>query len=142
MSKAKQGDAVKVHYTGKLEDGTVFDSSENREPLAFELGAGQMIKGFENAVTGLSVGEKTTVSIEPAEAYGEKREDMILKVSKTEIPGDIPTEVGTRLSINQSNGQQIPATITEADEESITLDANHPLAGQKLIFDIEMVSID
>jgi peptidylprolyl isomerase len=131
-----------VHYTGKLEDGTVFDSSQNREPLAFELGAGQMIKGFENAVTGLGIGEKTTVSIEPAEAYGEKREDMILKVAKTEIPGDIPTEVGTKLSINQSNGQQIPATITDADEESITLDANHPLAGQKLIFDIEMVSIN
>ncbi len=141
MSKAETGNSVAVHYTGKLEDGTVFDSSENREPLSFKIGEGQMIKGFENAVMGMGIGEKTTVSLEPTEAYGERSEERVLKVPKTEVPQDIPTEIGTQLSINQSNGQQIPAIITDADAESITLDANHPLAGKKLIFDIEMVEI-
>ncbi len=142
MSKAETGNSVAVHYTGKLEDGTVFDSSENREPLSFKLGEGQMIKGFENAVLGMAIGEKTTVSLEPKEAYGERTEDRILQVPKSDVPKDIPTEIGTQLSINQSNGQQIPAVITDADAESITLDANHPLAGKKLIFDIEMVEIN
>ncbi|QNL21796.1 peptidylprolyl isomerase [Hyphobacterium sp. CCMP332] len=141
MSKAETGNSVAVHYTGKLEDGTVFDSSENREPLSFKLGEGQMIKGFENAVMGMAIGDKTTVSLEPKEAYGERSEERILQVPKSDVPNDIPTEIGTQLSINQSNGQQIPAVITDADAESITLDANHPLAGKKLIFDIEMVEI-
>ncbi|MEQ8360625.1 MAG: peptidylprolyl isomerase [Cytophagales bacterium] len=141
MSKAETGNSVAVHYTGKLEDGTVFDSSENREPLSFKLGEGQMIKGFENAVMGMAIGDKTTVSLEPKEAYGERSEDRILQVPKSDVPNDIPTEIGTQLSINQSNGQQIPAIITDANAESITLDANHPLAGKKLIFDIEMVEI-
>ncbi len=142
MAKAQEGNAVTVHYTGKLEDGTVFDSSINREPLGFTLGQGQMIKGFENAVMGMAIGDKTTISIEPSEAYGERSEDMILKVPKKDIPNDIPTDIGTEISINQANGQQIPAVITDADANSITLDANHPLAGKTLIFDIEMVTID
>lgn len=141
MSKAETGKSVAVHYTGKLEDGTVFDSSENREPLSFKIGEGQMIKGFENAVMGMGIGEKTTVSLEPTEAYGERSDERVLKVPKNDVPEDIPTDIGTQLSINQQNGQQIPAVITDADSESITLDANHPLAGKKLIFDIEMVEI-
>lgn len=142
MSKAKTGDAVSVHYTGKLEDGTIFDSSISREPLAFEIGKGQMIPGFEKAVMGMEVGEKTTVTLAPEDAYGERMEDRIVKFDKSQIPGDIPTDIGTQLSINQPNGQQIPAIVTDADETSITLDANHPLAGKALVFDIEMVSIN
>ena len=101
MSKAETGNSVAVHYTGKLEDGTVFDSSVNREPLAFKIGEGQMIKGFEEAVLGMEVGQKTTVSLEPKDAYGDRSQDRILKVPKKDVPGDIPTDIGTQLSINQ-----------------------------------------
>lgn len=142
MSKAETGNSVAVHYTGKLEDGTVFDSSENREPLAFKIGEGQMIKGFEEAVLGMEVGQKTTVSLEPEDAYGDRSQDRILKVPKKDVPSDIPTDIGTQLSINQENGQQVPAIIMDADADSITLDANHPLAGKTLVFDIEIVSIN
>jgi peptidylprolyl isomerase len=141
MSQAKQGDTVKVHYTGKLQDGNVFDSSENREPLEFTLGAGNMIPGFEQAVQGMNIGDKKTAEIPSEQAYGEKREDMIISVPRENVPGDIEPEVGQQLAIQQQEGQQVPVTVTEVSEEKVVLDANHPLAGKDLVFEIELVEI-
>jgi peptidylprolyl isomerase len=141
MSQAKQGDTVKVHYTGKLQDGNVFDSSENREPLEFTLGAGNMIPGFEQAVQGMNIGDKKTAEIPSEQAYGEKREDMIISVPRENVPGDIEPEVGQQLAIQQQGGQQVPVTVTEVSEEKVVLDANHPLAGKDLVFEIELVEI-
>ena len=141
MSQAKKGDTVKVHYTGKLQDGSVFDSSANREPLQFTLGGGNMIPGFEQAVLGMDVGDKKTAEIPSTQAYGEKREDMIISVPKENVPGDISPEVGQQLAIQQQGGQQVPVTVTEVTDEKVVLDANHPLAGKDLIFDIELVEI-
>ncbi len=142
MSKATNGSKVKVHYTGRLEDGTVFDSSANREPLEFTVGGGQMIKGFDVAVNGMTIGDKKSVNIPSAEAYGEARADMILDVPREQVPADITPEVGMQLSLSQPDGQQVPVVITHVDDAKITLDANHPLAGKDLIFDIELVSMD
>lgn len=142
MSKVKEGDTVKVHYTGTLENGEVFDSSENREPLEFTLGQGQLIPGFEKAVTGLAVGDSTTVDIPSDEAYGEVREDLILSVPKTQLPEDIEPQVGMQLQVNQPDGQPVPVRITDVSDEVLTLDANHPLAGQNLKFKIELVEVD
>lgn len=142
MTVAKSGNTVKVHYTGKLKDGTVFDSSLQRnEPLEFTLGEGNMIAGFEKAVDGMKVGDSTVADIPVAEAYGEVREDMILEVPKKDVPENITPEVGQRLAVQQQNGQSIPVTISKVSEESITLDANHPLAGKDLVFEIELLEI-
>ncbi len=141
MSKVKDGDTVKVHYTGKLtEDGTVFDSSEEREPLEFTLGEGQLIPGFEEAVIGMEVGENTTVDITSEDAYGERREDLELEVSKSDLPDNIDPQVGMQLQMQQQeNGQAIPVQITDVEEEYVKLDANHPLAGKDLTFEIELI---
>lgn len=141
MSLPKKGDTVKVHYTGKLKDGSVFDSSANREPLAFTLGGGNMIPGFEQAVEGMDVGERKTAEIPSGQAYGEKRQDMIITVPRENVPGDINPEVGQQLAIQQQGGQQVPVTVTEVNDEQVVLDANHPLAGKDLIFEIELVEI-
>lgn len=141
MSKVKDGDTVKVHYTGTLENGEVFDTSENREPLEFTLGQGQLIPGFEKAVTGLAVGESTTVDIPSAEAYGEAREDLIISVPKNQLPEDVEPQIGMQLQVNQPNGQPVPVRITAIGDEDLTLDANHPLAGQDLTFKIELVEV-
>ncbi|WP_422354685.1 FKBP-type peptidyl-prolyl cis-trans isomerase [Roseivirga pacifica] len=141
MSKAKKGDQVKVHYTGKLTDGTVFDSSEGREPLGFELGAGMMIKGFDAAVDGMAIGDKVTAEIPAADAYGEAREDLIFDVPKANLPEDLKPEVGQQLAMSQPNGQQVPVTVKDVKEEIVVIDANHQLAGKDLVFDIELVEI-
>ena len=141
MAKAKAGDQVKVHYTGRLGDGTVFDSSTGREPLAFEVGAGMMIKGFDAAVDGMEVGEKVTAEILAAEAYGEANPDLIMDVPKTNLPADMTPEVGQQLLMSQPNGQQFPVKVAEVHEEKVVIDANHELAGKDLIFDIELVEI-
>ncbi|MEK6479212.1 peptidylprolyl isomerase [Catalinimonas sp. 4WD22] len=142
MTVAKSGNTVKVHYTGKLKDGTVFDSSLQRnEPLEFTLGQGNMIAGFEKAVDGMQVGDSTVADIPVAEAYGEVRDDMILEVPKKDVPENITPEVGQRLAVQQKDGQSIPVTISKVSEESITLDANHPLAGKDLVFEIELLEI-
>ena len=141
MSVAKSGDTVQVHYTGTLEDGSEFDSSRKRnEPLQFTLGQGQMIAGFEKAVDGMEVGESKKVEIPSQEAYGEKRKDMIMEVSKEEFPDNITPEVGQQLAVNTQD-QQVPVTITEINGDKVVLDANHPLAGKDLVFDIELVNI-
>ena len=142
MSVAKKGDQVQVHYTGRLADGTVFDSSRDREPLAFELGSGMMIEGFDKAVTGMQVGESKTTEIVSTEAYGAHNDEMVVSVPRTQLPEGMQPEVGQQLGMQQPNGQQIPVVVTKVEEESIEIDANHPLAGKDLIFDLELVSIN
>lgn len=142
MSKAQEGDTVKVHYTGKLDDGSVFDTSENREPLEFTLGQGQLIPGFEKAVIGMEEGNKTTVTIPSDEAYGERQTELEVQVSLEELPSEIEPKVGMQLQLKQNeSGQAIPVQVTEVTDETVTLDANHPLAGKDLTFDIELVNI-
>jgi len=139
LSKVKDGDTVKVHYTGTLKDGSVFDTSAEREPLEFKLGEGQLIPGFEKAVIGLAEGEKTNVDIPSDEAYGEPREDLLINVPKDQLPDDVEPEVGMQLQVNQPDGNAVPVRITEVGDEELTLDANHPLAGKDLSFEIELV---
>ncbi len=141
MSQVKDGDTVKVHYTGTLKDGTVFDTSAEREPLEFTLGQGQLIPGFEKAVVGMNVGDATEVDIPSDDAYGESREDLVISVPKDQLPDDVEPQIGMQLQVNQQDGQPIPVRITEVGEENLTLDANHPLAGQDLKFEIELVEI-
>ena len=141
MQQAQNGDKVKVHYHGKLRSGETFDSSEGREPLEFTVGSGQVIKGFDDGVTGMQVGDKKTVEINVEDAYGEKSEDMIIEFPKEQFPGDMNPEVGQQLMMSNGSGQSFPVTIMEVRDDSVLLDANHPLAGQDLIFDIELVEI-
>lgn len=141
MSEAKKGDTVKVHYTGTLNDGSIFDSSVEREPLEFELGGGNMIAGFDAAVHGMKIGDKKTANIPAAEAYGEKREDMMVPVPLDQVPADLNPQPGQQLSVQQQDGSAIPVVVVEVQETQIILDANHPLAGQDLTFEIELVAI-
>ncbi len=141
LATIKEGDTVKVHYTGTITDGTVFDSSREREPLEFKLGEGKLIPGFEKAVVGMNVGDTSKVTIPSDEAYGEKREDMVIDVDRGQIPPDIKPEVGQQLQIQQKDGGTIPVVITEVTDETVQLDANHPLAGQDLTFEIEVVDV-
>lgn len=141
MSNVKQGDKVKVHYTGTLQDGSVFDSSREREPLEFEIGSGALIPGFEKAVLGLSVGESTKVEIPSGEAYGEVRDEMIISVERTKLPADIDPQLGMQLQVQQPDGQAMPVVISDVNETHITIDANHPLAGRDLTFEIELVEV-
>lgn len=142
MQQVKKGDTVRVHYTGKLTTGELFDSSEGREPLEFEVGAGMMIKGFDAAVVGMALGDKKTVNIIPEEAYGERNEQMIIDFPRSNFPDDMTPEIGMQLMMNNNAGQQFPVTIIEVKEEVVVLDANHQLAGKELVFDIEIVGID
>jgi FKBP-type peptidyl-prolyl cis-trans isomerase 2 len=141
MAQAKPGDIVKIHYTGRLEDGTVFDSSANREPLEFTLDGGQVIPGFEQAVLGMTPGESKTEKIPMDQAYGPHRPEMVLEVSRQQMPPELQPEVGQQLQVQQPDGQTIPVFVTEVTESTVTLDANHPLAGEDLTFDIELVEI-
>jgi peptidylprolyl isomerase len=141
MVQAKPGDTVTVHYTGKLDDGTVFDSSIEREPIQFALGSGSIIPGFEQAVIGMSPGESKTEVIPADLAYGPHYQEMVLVVDRQQIPPDMPIDLGAQLQIRQETGDIIPVTITDVSEAEVTLDANHPLAGEDLTFDIELVSI-
>ncbi len=141
MQQVKSGDTVKVHYHGKLTDGTTFDSSEGREPLEFTVGNGDVIKGFDDGVTGMSVGQKKTVHIPADDAYGQKDENRIVEFPKTNFPPDLKPEVGMQLNMTNGSGQVIPVVIHEVGQDTVMLDANHPLAGQDLVFDIELVDI-
>ena len=141
MSQAKTGDTVKIHYTGTLDDGTEFDSSAGREPLEFELGGGQVIPGFDSAVEGMSVGDNKSVRIDAEQAYGPRHEQLVQQVPKSSLPDDLKPEVGMALQSQSPDGQTMMLMVTSVDEENITVDANHPLAGQALTFDIELVSI-
>ena len=141
MAQAKNGDTVKVHYTGKLEDGVVFDSSENREPLEFTIGEGKIIPGFEQAVIGMSLGESKTEKIPADQAFGPYREELIHEVDRQQIPVDVNLEVGKRLQFRHTNGRATQALVTDVSESKVTLDANHPLARSDLVFDIQLLEI-
>ncbi len=142
MSQAEKGSKVKVHYTGTLTDKTVFDSSREREPLEFTVGAGQMIKGFDAAVDGMSIGESKTVTIPADEAYGPHNEEAMVKVAKTQLPEGLDPQVGLQLEATQPTGQKQVLTIAEVLENEVVLDGNHPLAGKDLVFDIELMEIN
>jgi peptidylprolyl isomerase len=141
MAQVKAGDVVKVHYTGTLVNGEQFDSSAGREPLEFTVGAGQMIKGFDAAMPGMVVGDKKTINIAPVDAYGEKSEEAIIEFPKENIPADMKLEPGMQLTLSDQAGNPFPVTVAEIKEEVIILDANHFLAGQELVFDIELIEI-
>jgi peptidylprolyl isomerase len=142
MSQAKAGDSVKIHYTGTLDDGTQFDSSDGREPLAFELGSGQVIPGFDKAVDGMAVGETKSVNIPAEDAYGPHHPQMIQEVPRSALPDDLEPAEGMGLQAQGPDGQVLNLVVTGVQEDSITVDGNHPLAGKALTFDIELVSID
>lgn len=141
MSTAKNGDNVKVHYTGKLTSGEQFDSSAGREPLEFTVGAGQMIKGFDAAIPGMAIGDKKTINIPAAEGYGERSEEAVIPFPKENVPADMKLEPGMQLTLSNQYGQPVPVVVIEVKDDVIMLDANHFLAGKELVFDIELVEI-
>lgn len=141
MAEAKTGDTVRVHYTGKLKDGDVFDSSRQRGPLEVTLGAGQVISGFEQALEGMSPGESKCVDVPAAEGYGERQEEKILDFQRSVLPDDIDPKIGQSLQLQTQDGRAVPAVVTRVSESTVTVDANHPLAGSHLVFDLELVEI-
>ncbi|MFQ5602736.1 MAG: peptidylprolyl isomerase [bacterium] len=141
MSKATQGDTVVVHYTGKLEDGSIFDSSIEREPLQFTIGDGQLIPGFEQGIIGMAPGESKSITIPPESAYGEHNAELVWEIDKKELPDGLNAEIGQKLQSVQNDGKKIIMTVMGVSDSSVTLDANHPLAGKELIFDIQLMEI-
>jgi len=141
MAQVKKGDKVSVHYHGRLTDGSTFDSSEGRDPLNFTAGSGQVIKGFDDAVIDMTPGDKKTVNIPVDQAYGHRNDDMVMEFPVSDLPADVNPAVGMELQMGDNQGNVFPVLITEINGDMMTLDANHPLAGQDLIFDIELVSI-
>lgn len=141
MTQVKTGDTVRIHYTGTLTDGSTFDSSQGRDPLEFTVGSGQIIPGLDKAIPGMTVGDKKTVQVPAEDAYGETNPEARQDVPRGEIPDDIPLDLGTQLQVQAQGGQVLPVTVVAVTEEVVTLDANHPLAGKDLTFDIELVEI-
>ena len=141
MTQAKKGNNVKVHYTGKLQDGTVFDSSEGHDPLAFTVGSGQVIPGFDEAVIGMNKGDSKNVSIPVDKAYGPRNEELVLTAPLSQVPTDLDPEIGQQLEMGGPNGELVVVKVVAMTDEHITLDANPPLAGEDLVFDIELVEI-
>jgi peptidylprolyl isomerase len=141
MTDAKTGDTVRIHYTGTLSDGTTFDSSAGRDPLQFEVGSGQIIPGLDSAIPGMSVGDKKTVEVPSEAAYGPHHPEGVQTVPRDQFPPDLPTDPGTRLEMRGPDGRGIPVVIVETTDETVKLDANHPLAGKDLTFDIELMEI-
>jgi len=137
----KNGNKVKVHYTGRFEDGKVFDSSVDREPLDVEVGTAQVIKGFEDGLLGMQEGERKTISVSPEDGYGLPDPALLIEIPNANIPKDFTPKIGMKLSLADKKGQSVMVTVTEIGDESIQLDANHPLAGKTLVFDLELVSI-
>lgn len=141
MAQAKRGNTVKVHYTGKFEDGTVFDTSKEKGPLPFTIGEGEVIPGFEEAVIGMAPGESKKIIIPAENAYGPRHEEMVLVVERQHLPEGLDPQVGQQYQIPQSEGQSIVVTVTETSDSSVTLDGNHPLAGKALTFEIELIEV-
>lgn len=141
MTQAEPGNTVHFHYTGTLADGTVFDTSDGREPLTFTMGKGQIIAGLEAAIAGMTAGAQKTVTIPAEMAYGPRDPDAVQQIARAEIPPHIPLDPGTVLELSTADGRSMPVTVTAADAQTVTLDANHPLAGQDLTFAVEIVSI-
>jgi peptidylprolyl isomerase len=141
MTQVQSGDTIKIHYTGKLQDGTEFDSSAGSEPLEFTVGEGQIIPGFENAVMGMVVGDAKTVTVPSDQAYGSRMNELVLEVGRDQFPANISPQVGQQFQMRQADNQAVVVTVTGVAGDTVTLDANHPLAGQDLVFDIELVEI-
>ena len=141
MAQAKTGDTVKVHYTGKLEDGTIFDTSADREPLQFTVGEGQLIPDFEQAVVGMNPGESKTVQIPSDRAYGPHLQEMVMVVDRNDFPADLEPKVDQRLQVSQSDGRTFAVTVTAVSESKVTLDGNHPLASKDLTFEVQLSEI-
>jgi len=141
MSQAKNGDTVRVHFTGKLDDGTVFGSTEENQPLEFTIGNEKVIPGFEKAVEGMNTGESKTVTLDSDQAFGARRDELVLDIEKTELPDHISPTVGQQLRMERSDGDQVDVRVTNVGPETVTLDANHPLAGENLTFDMKLVEI-
>jgi len=141
MTQAKNGDTVKVHYKGKLKDGEIFDTSEGREPIKFTLGNGELIPGFEKAVLGMEPGESRTTEIASDEAYGPRFEEKVVEIEKERLPEHLNPEPGQKLQVQRDSGETVIMTVTDVSESSVTLDMNHPLAGEDLFFEIELVEI-
>lgn len=142
MTQAKTGDTIKLNYTGKLDDGSVFDTTENRDPLQFVLGEDRLIKGFEAAVVGMNPGDTKTVQLEPEQAYGPRRDEMVLDINRSNLPEDMQPQVGQKLQLQpKEGGQPVDSTITRVSETDVTVDANHPLAGRPLTFEIELLEV-
>lgn len=142
MTQVKVGDTVRIHYTGTLDDGTMFDSSEGRAPLEFTVGTGQIIPGLDRALQGMEIGDRKVVDVPAEEAYGPVDPNARQAVPRDQIPADIPLEEGAQLQVQTQGGQVLPVTVAEVSEETVVLDANHPLAGKDLSFAIELVEID
>ncbi len=142
MAQAKRGDTVHVHYRGTLDDGTEFDSSSGSEPIVFRIGSGQVIPGFENAIEGMAAGDRKTQRIEVGNAYGDRREELVFTVGREQMPDGAEVEVGDMLQVGFPDGSNAAVQVAALDEQSVTLDANHPLAGKDLTFELELVSID
>lgn len=140
--EATSGDTVTVHFTGKLEDGTVFDTSREREPLQFEVGADEVIDGFDSAVEGMQVGESREAELRPGEAYGERDDELVFPVPRSQLPDGFDPEEGDEVAVEAEDGREIPGRVAEVDDDSVTLDLNHPLAGRVLRFEIELVDVD
>mgnify|MGYP003580697283 CR=1 FL=1 len=141
MIQVKSGDTVQVHYKGTLKDGTLFDSSEGRDPLQFEVGKGMVIKGFDDALLGMSIGDKKTVDIPVEQAYGQANPEMVMEFSKSDFPADMAPEAGMQIHLSDNMGNNFPTLIKEVKDETVVIDANHALAGKDLIFEIELVAI-
>jgi peptidylprolyl isomerase len=141
MTQARNGHRVKVHYTGKLDDGTVFDSTEGRDPLEFTLGEGHVISGFEIAVEGMDEGDSKTVTLPPEQAYGPHREEMVVAIDRQQVPTNFHPQVGQQVELRSDDGRTLTARVIEVDDVQVTIDANHPLAGQQLVFDIDLVAV-
>lgn len=141
MKEAKKGDSVKVHYVGSLEDGTVFDTSREREPVEFKIGNGNLLKDFEKALHGMGVGQSKTVHIEAAGAYGERREDLVIKMQRGQFPKNIDATEGAMLNMRHQSGAVLDVVVTSVSEDEVVLDGNHPLAGKALNFEIELIEI-
>lgn len=142
MAQATQGDTVHIHYTGRLDDGTVFDTSKDRDPLSFVVGGGQVIPGFDSAVEGMTAGDTKTATVAAAEAYGQRRDDLVMPVPREQLPDGLEPEVGMPLEMRTAEGQTAQVIVAEVAEDAIQIDANHPLAGRDLTFDIELVKVD
>ncbi|NTV02830.1 MAG: peptidylprolyl isomerase [Chlorobiaceae bacterium] len=141
MAQAKHGDTVRVHYTGTFDDGTVFDSSAEREPLQFTIGSGQVIPGFDNAVLNMTLGEKKTVNIPADQAYGPRSEELVAEIGRDRLPADLEVEIGQQLQVGLADGGQTVVLIVDLNDETVTLDANHPMAGMDLNFELELIEI-
>lgn len=142
MEGIREGDQVQVHYTGKLQSGEVFDSSQGREPLNLTIGEGKIIPGFEQALLGMQTGEKKSFDLTPDQAFGERRDELVHVIQKEQIPSDVKLEIGMQLALEGQQKEPVPAQVVDISESTVTLDTNHPLAGKDITFEVDVVEVN